>query len=224
MVTLGKSLHIDSWSTPCSPQYFINLHPFISKVVRVYLLFDSNRASNEASVIATRPNMERRSSFSNLLTPSTMPLSVKATHQVRFRYVNFLNYKLISTRDSSDKNLHPQKSRYTKFSYGDFANSINPPSSIIAFAYRLNTSNCINSAFATASIPFSVNFGILVKSNLTMFLQLSTNTWIEVSDKYLHPLKFICVSSLQFYPSFLMQKSLILQFQYNSILFKNLHC
>jgi hypothetical protein len=61
-----------------------------------------------------------------LLTPSTIPLSVNDKHHVMFRYFKPKYFEVIKIKESSDRNLHPQKSKNYILVYGACAKAMNP--------------------------------------------------------------------------------------------------
>jgi hypothetical protein len=95
----------------------ISLHPFISSVVKDFVNFSFYRSDfMDSSVILTNPYTDNRFNLSRYFeTPSTIDLSVKFKHHVRLKYFKFIKFFDISITESSEINLHPQKSKNSNF-------------------------------------------------------------------------------------------------------------
>ena len=118
-----------------SPWYLTMLHPLMSSVVKVSLNGEARRASTDASDMRTSPYTERRSSFVKFYaTPSTMDASFRLTHHVRFRYLSSGKFWDIWITESSDRFLHPHRSKNSSLWQPDAANAWKPESAMFEFA------------------------------------------------------------------------------------------
>ena len=136
-----------------------------SNVSKESLFGEFNNASNDLSVILTKPYKLRRFNLVKYFDiPSTTDKSFRLTHQDKFKYVSSLKFLHMIIMLWSYISFEPHKSRnYNLLKFASNANALNPLSQTLVEAYKLRYVISYNPADATALSPTSVNLGNLVK-------------------------------------------------------------